>query len=1658
MERPEAVEKQTDKAFSARKLAEEKLGKTATGALDFVPIVGDVMAAGDVADSIREGDALGTAVNTAALGVGLVPIVGDLAAKGLKAGLKAYRSTSKVDNKVIDKAMDDVVDSDVVAASTPRAGGDAFVKRQSQIDKDLDDGKIDVGEWDIKSKDNAVTFKTDTGIDVTDKYPEIKNSALRYYKEIEEGVPAPQARKKHMDTIDKVNPIREWEDVPLPTSSKQQVLSLKDNQRREGTFLDITKQEAKKLGDKLGHPLKTAKLKKGDIIKGRLDIPAYSKFNSWVTTVLTKSIKGKSYGDAIHYVSPPQGKVNFIVSEPTAKKIVTGELDKTPFALVEGAYNPMNAKQIRSKVKKLLKDPEWTQLGFDPRRLTGFYTRNNRDKFPVGSIAKEADEVYQIGPLLLAKNVKLDEVPRLNEGGAIRTYKEGGVVPMGQQMEMAFMNEGGVLADDGVNRDPVSGNEVPSGSMAEEVRDDVPAMLSEGEYVVPADVVRYHGIDKFEQLRDEAKMGLQRMEQDGRIGGQPVEGQEEFPFAVEELEGFNEGGPVGDIYEDVMGSQYRPNERYPSNSRFPGRGFELRNFTNPRTGRTVVIPFFNGQPMQYIPPDFLEGGSASTGGGVSDPAASERDRQERENEQARGMTPEESNRLSIVKDAVSKASAPQQTTKSISDMSPLELKKMQDQRDSIGGRLLANVPVVGWLLNFQEGRVKEQAFNLLKTGMNPDTNTPLNAAEVSALRAITEAPERKGIIDVVGDWLTGQKHFDPNPRMGYESGQDFRQMYPHLLTDDATTADPTLGMEKGFDMSTFEPESPDYGLPRSQTEQAMFPRELGEQDVEIDDTGTVAEKAKKTIENEPKKSGMDIQRERNKKFFDGIKNKVLGYLGNQPGVKVLGGKSVNPDYLLGTPSFGQTTSNSQLLRGYSPEDIATINQFHMSEASVPFDQLDNSPTLAKYKNKDGYFTVYEDTEGHLTAGPGIKIVADSTVSPNRKDGSELPTVNNMSPAEVAAYKNQLYDGKGLQNALLKVFDEKKNIVERRYGQDLAQFPPAVQAVVKRTLIDMNMQLIGGTTGFTMMNKALKEGNLAEMAKQITGNYENAAGEPVFSTDPGAKKVGNTKYFNQMSGSKGDVLKEGNRAYNHEVNIAGVSNRETWDKLAKQQRQDATPLGVPDFVTQGGGTSAPDAGVSQPQGFQNIIEPQPQPQYYGPEGFQNVIQPQPQLQSSFPTLKERGAVGQDSPLSNYTLYPPAPQTNPADPYAPIESSSSGQMASFLKDVNQGQQPQQQFPTQLGEQATGFSPYPVRGGQILTPEYLDNLQDRDMGGFGSDSRMYDINRNKIQTSVPLPPPTPTGAPVYSSLNVNPSYLQPSIQSPGANQVEPSLGGTGASGTMPTIPTAPQPRGFQNIIPTSQFQNVIAPQATPASVPQIYDAEKARRDATGMDDASVLGDVDAQMKKARDEQLSKTQPETQSTYEKNVARAEEAQKSKNDRRRDRATQAGLNVASSGLTGREYLEAKNDAEMVAFTGFDSKGNLVDEDIAFETGKGNDRAEDSGGNNTSSFGGGSSSGGGGCVIATHGLSTGGFTKLEKAKAEIWCAKTYHDKWYGEAFRRGYRAAGQRCIDKGKAHEHYQEFKDFVAYGRGVKKGFGLGLKYYLRTAQFFLTGLFISE
>jgi len=195
----------------------------------------------------------------------------------------------------------------------------------------------------------------------------------------------------------------------------------------------------------------------------------------------------------------------------------------------------------------------------------------------------------------------------MNKGGSVdqqtaamfkssRGYAEGGeVVPD--------------LMEEGV--DPVSGNEVPLGSTPEEVRDDIPAQLSEGEYVVPSDVVRYYGVKFFEDLRNQAKMGWEEMNQNGRIGGEPVmqeqdgmemvEPEDDLPFDISELQtieaaegayvrGFSNGGfTLDDI--DIGAGFAAPTGSTQSNT-------EQRMYKNPKdpSSPAISLIFIDGKP------------------------------------------------------------------------------------------------------------------------------------------------------------------------------------------------------------------------------------------------------------------------------------------------------------------------------------------------------------------------------------------------------------------------------------------------------------------------------------------------------------------------------------------------------------------------------------------------------------------------------------------------------------------------------------------------------------------------------------------------------------------------------------------------------------------------------------------------------------------------------------------------------------------------------------------------------------------------------------------------------------------------------------------------------------------------------------------------------
>ena len=200
-------------------------------------------------------------------------------------------------------------------------------------------------------------------------------------------------------------------------------------------------------------------------------------------------------------------------------------------------------------------------------------------------------------------------------------FAQGGLADMNTQTQRAFALGG--EAETAETVDPVSGNDVPPGSLPEEVRDDIDAKLSEGEYVVPADVVRYYGVKFFENLRTKAKQGLQQMDEDGRIGGEPT--SEMFlPFDVSELEvedengvrmavgglvpGYYVGGGVGSSFGGGWGygdpfktpTVVKPPEPVaPVTPSVPSTGSYVRTYYD-RYGNPVSIMFINGQPQQSL--------------------------------------------------------------------------------------------------------------------------------------------------------------------------------------------------------------------------------------------------------------------------------------------------------------------------------------------------------------------------------------------------------------------------------------------------------------------------------------------------------------------------------------------------------------------------------------------------------------------------------------------------------------------------------------------------------------------------------------------------------------------------------------------------------------------------------------------------------------------------------------------------------------------------------------------------------------------------------------------------------------------------------------------------------------------------------------------------
>lgn len=189
------------------------------------------------------------------------------------------------------------------------------------------------------------------------------------------------------------------------------------------------------------------------------------------------------------------------------------------------------------------------------------YEQMKNAGFALGGLAEARKGITtQEGKDMAKKKFQLDQKKAdLDGDGNLSKYEE----TRGEAVQQAMaddpeqdekgMNCGGMMEPMGY--DEVSGNPIPIGSTADNVRDDIEIMISEGEYVLPADVVKWHGLKHIMEMQDEAKMGLMGMAMDGLIqyvDEEPIEGEAEEIEAEECADCDGEGceSCQGEVSED----------------------------------------------------------------------------------------------------------------------------------------------------------------------------------------------------------------------------------------------------------------------------------------------------------------------------------------------------------------------------------------------------------------------------------------------------------------------------------------------------------------------------------------------------------------------------------------------------------------------------------------------------------------------------------------------------------------------------------------------------------------------------------------------------------------------------------------------------------------------------------------------------------------------------------------------------------------------------------------------------------------------------------------------------------------------------------------------------------------------------------------------------
>ena len=197
-------------------------------------------------------------------------------------------------------------------------------------------------------------------------------------------------------------------------------------------------------------------------------------------------------------------------------------------------------KEYKERMKKATE--EGTRVaGEKPDTTTGF----EDDEYIPGIEMESRDDTMATGdpdfdaePMgdMQVSAADIDDTPT-GDDIFTRFFETLGDVSYDEGFEVDDLNlkEGGSVKEADFVKHKGEKSDPPPGAKPEEVADDIPAMLSEGEYVLPANVVRYLGLERIMDMHQKVLHEIQQMEDLGMIqnvdeNGKPEEDDKEMKF------------------------------------------------------------------------------------------------------------------------------------------------------------------------------------------------------------------------------------------------------------------------------------------------------------------------------------------------------------------------------------------------------------------------------------------------------------------------------------------------------------------------------------------------------------------------------------------------------------------------------------------------------------------------------------------------------------------------------------------------------------------------------------------------------------------------------------------------------------------------------------------------------------------------------------------------------------------------------------------------------------------------------------------------------------------------------------------------------------------------------------------------------------------------